>query len=321
LTPHAHIDCVAAIHERGIVHGDLKPGNFVLVSGRLKLIDFGIATTLEDGHLLYEVVGSRTYMAPEIDLRRGYGKSVDIYAVGVIMYILLCGYPPFDFDQGIYELAFGSPEWDEISQTAKDLISSLLDKDPAKRFTATQLKKNPWVSGGKAPQRTLTNNIHKTLSRYIEFNKFKTQMGGRNAKRMSIYGIFNIAHGEKPMSSMLVAPSIPEDEILMVSDPMSLASSLLSSTSSTSASKTASPRLPGSELDLLHTLNTDLAAHSQGFAHLKDRMVKLSDKTKSQLLKKQLLKTIEEVDFLSKEYANVVKQAEPVVKKAIGNKN
>jgi len=146
-------------------------------------------------------------------------------------------------------------------------------------------------------------------------------MGGRNAKRMSFYGIFNIAReGDKPMSSMLVAPSIPEDEILIVPDPTTYASTILSTTSSTSStSKTASPRQPGSELDLLHTLNTDLAAHSQGFAHLKERMVKLSDKTKSQVLKKQLLKTIEEVDFLSKEYANVVKQVEPVVKKAIKN--
>lgn len=75
---------------------------------------------------LYEVVGSRTYMAPEIDRRSGYGFSVDCYAIGVIMYILLCGYPPFDYDQGIYELAFNSPEWDDISSDAKNLITLLL---------------------------------------------------------------------------------------------------------------------------------------------------------------------------------------------------
>ena len=80
----------------------------------MKLIDFGIATELPPDGILYEVVGSRTYMAPEIDQRIGYGtifllylslsqvqgKPVDLYAIGVIMYILLCGYPPFDYDQG-----------------------------------------------------------------------------------------------------------------------------------------------------------------------------------------------------------------------------
>lgn len=67
----------------------------------LKLIDFGIATVLPPGKQLFEVVGSRTYMAPEIHMRCGYGKPVDVYAIGVIMYILLCGYPPFDYDQGL----------------------------------------------------------------------------------------------------------------------------------------------------------------------------------------------------------------------------
>ena len=115
---------------------------------------------------------------------------------------------------GIYELAFGSPEWDEISDTAKDLITVLLDKDPSKRPSASQLKKHPWVSGGKAPQRTLTNNIHRTISRYIEFNKMKTKMGGRHQRRVSIYGLFNIARSADS-TTLLVPPTIGEDEPLV----------------------------------------------------------------------------------------------------------
>eukprot|EP01123_Difflugia_compressa_P009059 TRINITY_DN2890_c2_g1_i1.p1 TRINITY_DN2890_c2_g1~~TRINITY_DN2890_c2_g1_i1.p1 ORF type:complete len:211 (-),score=37.63 TRINITY_DN2890_c2_g1_i1:31-603(-) len=139
-------------------------------------------------------------MAPEIDRRCGYSKPADMYSVGVIIYILLCGYPPFDFDQGIYELGFGSPEWDEISSKAKDLIRNLLQDDPPKRYTAADLANHPWVSGRDAPQRTLTNNIHATIKNYMALTKMNNKVAGERGhnRRMSIYGLFNIARAQAP---------------------------------------------------------------------------------------------------------------------------
>jgi len=136
------------LHRANIAHRDLKPENLLLEAKdtvKLKICDFGLAALSETDNDLNTIVGSRTYMAPEVfDKEKGHGKPVDIYAVGIIMYILyalillfsfscycspliassrLCGYPPFEPENGITELEFPSPEWDEISNEAKGLIT------------------------------------------------------------------------------------------------------------------------------------------------------------------------------------------------------
>jgi serine/threonine protein kinase len=109
----------------------------------------------EGDHDLKTIVGSRTYMAPEVfDKEKGHGKAVDLYAVGIIMYILLCGYPPFEPENGINDLEFPSPEWDEISEEAKQLIAKLLARDPAKRLMANQILRDPWISGAPDVRRS-----------------------------------------------------------------------------------------------------------------------------------------------------------------------
>jgi len=145
--------------------------------------------------------------------------------------------------------------------------------------------------------------------------------GSRHQRRVSIYGLFNIARSAK--SSLLVPPVIGEDEIVVTDMPNTGSPTHGASFAPSpvlSPSKAKPVKDHSSELDLLHTLSTDLNAHSLGFEHLKDKMVRLSDKTKSQNLKKQLVKTIEEVSFLSKEYEVAVQQVMPVVKKAIGSR-
>ncbi|BFZ22328.1 hypothetical protein BsWGS_25367 [Bradybaena similaris] len=149
------------MHSRRIVHRDLKPENLLVhrsKDGRisLKLADFGLA--MEVKQLIYTVCGTPTYVAPEILTDIGYGLEVDMWAVGVITYILLCGFPPFRSpDRNQTELfeyikagdfEFISPYWDNTSRNAKDLISHLLVVDKSKRYTAIDVLCHKWVLCG-----------------------------------------------------------------------------------------------------------------------------------------------------------------------------
>ncbi|XP_040187820.1 serine/threonine-protein kinase DCLK2 isoform X2 [Rana temporaria] len=147
------------LHSLNIVHRDIKPENLLVCeyhdkTKSLKLGDFGLATVV-DGPL-YTVCGTPTYVAPEIIAETGYGLKVDIWAAGVITYILLCGFPPFRSDNNLQEdlfdqiligkLEFPSPYWDNITDSAKELISCMLQVNVEDRFTADQILSHPWVS-------------------------------------------------------------------------------------------------------------------------------------------------------------------------------
>lgn len=147
------------LHSLHIVHRDIKPENLLVCeypdkTKSLKLGDFGLATIV-DGPL-YTVCGTPTYVAPEIIAETGYGLKVDIWAAGVITYILLCGFPPFRSENNLQEdlfdqiligkLEFPSPYWDNITDSAKELISCMLQVNVEDRFTADQILSHPWVS-------------------------------------------------------------------------------------------------------------------------------------------------------------------------------
>lgn len=137
-------------HENGIVHRDLKPENILLatksLSSPIKLADFGLATYIKPGHSLHGTVGSPFYIAPEV-LAGGYNQAADVWSAGVILYILLSGMPPFwgksksrIFDAvRAAELRFPPKFWDQISTSAKDLITGMLCKDPFKRLNTAQV--------------------------------------------------------------------------------------------------------------------------------------------------------------------------------------
>jgi len=160
---HQVVSAVDYLHENGIAHRDLKPEN-LLSSGDgesevVKIADFGFSKNFgEDGEKLMTSCGSPGYVAPEILTAESYDKSVDMWSVGVIIYILLSGYPPFYADSApalfkkIMEVKydFDDSVWDDISDSAKNLIQNLLVKDPAKRFTAKQCLAHPWVAGTAA---------------------------------------------------------------------------------------------------------------------------------------------------------------------------
>uniref|UniRef100_A0A3P9PBJ4 Serine/threonine-protein kinase DCLK2 n=1 Tax=Poecilia reticulata TaxID=8081 RepID=A0A3P9PBJ4_POERE len=148
------------LHSLNIVHRDIKPENLLVYehqdgSKSLKLGDFGLATVINGP--LYAVCGTPTYVAPEIVAETGYGLKVDIWAAGVITYILVCGFPPFrgsgEDQEALFEeilkghLEFPAPYWDNVSEPAKALITGMLQVVVDQRYTAVQVLDHPWVKG------------------------------------------------------------------------------------------------------------------------------------------------------------------------------
>ncbi|XP_055714658.1 calcium/calmodulin-dependent protein kinase type II alpha chain isoform X3 [Phlebotomus papatasi] len=152
------LESVNHCHQNGVVHRDLKPENLLLASkakgAAVKLADFGLAIEVSGEQLAwFGFAGTPGYLSPEVLKKEPYGKSVDIWACGVILYILLVGYPPFwDEDQhrlysqikaGAYD--YPSPEWDTVTPDAKNLINQMLTVNPHKRITASEALKHPWI--------------------------------------------------------------------------------------------------------------------------------------------------------------------------------
>ncbi|XP_071942894.1 serine/threonine-protein kinase DCLK3-like isoform X2 [Antedon mediterranea] len=178
---------LAYLHDLNIVHRDLKPENLLVSNGPegdmvLKLADFGLAMEVKEPILT--VCGTPTYVAPEILAETGYGLEVDMWATGVIAYILLCGFPPFrslDRDQEeLFEIIqagefeYLSPYWDNISVSAKDLINHLLVVNRKKRYTAKQVLEHTWIVN-EGPTRNRLN-----LQREITMNLEKNFGKGKN---------------------------------------------------------------------------------------------------------------------------------------------
>ncbi|XP_030061349.1 serine/threonine-protein kinase DCLK3 [Microcaecilia unicolor] len=174
-------EALVYIHHKNIVHRDLKPENLLVQhnmdkSTTLKLADFGLALYVTEP--IFTVCGTPTYVAPEILSERGYGLEVDMWAAGVILYILLCGFPPFrslkrDQEELFQIIQLGdfdflSPYWDSISDAAKNLISRLLVVDPKERYTAKQVLRHSWItSGGKANSRNLQREVTLNIERHF----------------------------------------------------------------------------------------------------------------------------------------------------------
>jgi len=161
------ISAVDYLHSNGIAHRDLKPEN-LLSSGDddneiIKIIDFGFAQKFGDDGRLVESVGSPGYVAPEVLTAEYYDKSVDMWCIGVILYILLCGYPPFYADNApeLFEKIiainydFIGPIWDGVTETSKEIIRKLMVKEPSQRYTARDLAEHQWVKGIGIPEKRL----------------------------------------------------------------------------------------------------------------------------------------------------------------------
>lgn len=176
------------LHGLGIVHRDLKPENLLYTDrtadAEIKVADFGLSKFVKNGELLQTACGTPGYVAPEVLLMQGYGKEVDLWSLGVIVYILLCGFPPFyaESDAEMFELIkeadydFPSPYWDKISDSAKDLVRGLLQKDPTKRLTSKKTMEHPWVKGDSASSE-VNSNLIETLKEFNAKRKFQQGVG------------------------------------------------------------------------------------------------------------------------------------------------
>ncbi|KAI1394238.1 calcium/calmodulin-dependent protein kinase 1 [Hypoxylon trugodes] len=166
------LDAVDYLHNRNVVHRDLKPENLLYLSkapdSDLVLADFGIAKMLDTkDEVLTTMAGSFGYAAPEVMLKKGHGKPVDMWSLGVITYTLLCGYSPFRSEnlQDLIDecsngrVVFHERYWRDVSDDAKDFIMHLLQSDPDDRWTSQQALKHPWLSGENASDHNLLPEI------------------------------------------------------------------------------------------------------------------------------------------------------------------
>jgi len=187
------LSAISYLHMKDIVHRDIKPDNILCV-GRtwplhVKLTDFGLSKMVHSSEngLMKSQCGTAFYLAPEIARNLDYGKPVDLWACGIVLYVMLAGKFPFYGDnhkEFIRRLRngvkFPSKQWKNISPDAKDLILCLLDPNPASRLTADQALQHRWLRNDQEPKSTFTLGGPRNLQ--TEFNNDLQSMPAVNLK-------------------------------------------------------------------------------------------------------------------------------------------
>jgi len=184
------VSAIDYLHKQNIAHRDLKPENLLVKSieddTEVKIADFGLSKIIDKDKMMQTACGTPGYVAPEVLNAEGYDKEVDMWSVGVITYILLCGFPPFysesvpEVFEQIMKAEYDYPEeyWDEISAEAKDFIDHLLVVDVAKRLTAEQSLNHPWLRQSSKKKSTPLGKLQQKMNNWIHVRKeqSKTQV-------------------------------------------------------------------------------------------------------------------------------------------------
>ncbi|NXD43141.1 KCC1G kinase, partial [Copsychus sechellarum] len=231
LVIHQVLTAVKYLHENGIVHRDLKPENLLYLTpeenSKIMITDFGLSKMEQNG-IMSTACGTPGYVAPEVLAQKPYSKAVDCWSIGVITYILLCGYPPFyeetesklfeKIKEGYYE--FESPFWDDISESAKDFIRHLLEKNPSARFTCEEALRHPWINGNTALHRDIYPSVSAQIQKNFAKSKWRQAFNAaavvHHMKKlhMSSHGAAEGSEGPLPRNSSLALPdthSPPEE--------------------------------------------------------------------------------------------------------------
>ncbi|CAN6306520.1 unnamed protein product [Urochloa humidicola] len=198
---HQILSVASFCHLQGVVHRDLKPENFLFMTkddnSALKVIDFGLSDFVKPDERLNDIVGSAYYVAPEV-LHRSYGTEADMWSIGVIAYILLCGSRPFwaRTESGIFRAVLkADPNFDEIpwptlSAEAKNFVRRLLNKDYRKRMTAAQALCHPWIRGTQEVKINLDMIIYRLMRAYISSSSLRKAALRALAKTLTIDQLF-----------------------------------------------------------------------------------------------------------------------------------
>ncbi|KAM9369599.1 calcium/calmodulin-dependent protein kinase type 1G [Phaethornis superciliosus] len=233
---HQVLTAVKYLHENGIVHRDLKPENLLYLTpeenSKIMITDFGLSKMEQNG-IMSTACGTPGYVAPEVLAQKPYSKAVDCWSIGVITYILLCGYPPFyeetesklfeKIKEGYYE--FESPFWDDISESAKDFIRHLLEKNPTTRFTCEEALRHPWINGNTALHRDIYPSVSAQIQKNFAKSKWrqafnaaavvhhmkKLHMNGQAAAESS-HSITEDSEASRPSTPMVATWPTPPDE-------------------------------------------------------------------------------------------------------------
>ncbi|XP_030621003.1 serine/threonine-protein kinase 33 [Chanos chanos] len=216
-------EAIAYLHKKDVVHRDLKLENILVKSYHhgedngminIKVTDFGLSAQkggVGSENMLQSTCGTPIYMAPEVINGHEYSQQCDVWSIGVIMYMLLCGEPPFmsSSEERLFELirkgelTFSSPVWDTISDAAKKVLHCLLKKDPAHRITASELLDNPWITGDTSTSTTPTNVLEM-------MRQFRDAMKDGESDELSA-GLksLSLSHSQDSLSEPAASPHVP----------------------------------------------------------------------------------------------------------------
>ncbi|XP_067253135.1 calcium/calmodulin-dependent protein kinase IGa [Chanodichthys erythropterus] len=219
------LEAVSYLHQNSIVHRDLKPENLLYYSpeenAKIMISDFGLSKMADHG-VMSTACGTPGYVAPEVLAQKPYSKAVDCWSIGVITYILLSGYPPFyeENETRLFskimkaEYAFHSPYWDEISESAKDFIRHMLEKNPSKRYTTEQALAHPWIIGDTAHNDNIIKSVCEQMQKNFAKSKWKRAINVTMA--VSHMRRLQLAHADPASPAKTTSPT-PLIEVLDVS--------------------------------------------------------------------------------------------------------
>uniref|UniRef100_A0A8C5EMG8 Calcium/calmodulin-dependent protein kinase type 1D-like n=1 Tax=Gouania willdenowi TaxID=441366 RepID=A0A8C5EMG8_GOUWI len=221
------LQAVSYLHQNGVVHRDLKPENILYYSpeenSKIMISDFGLSKMVDNG-IMSTACGTPGYVAPEVLAQKPYSKAVDCWSIGVITYILLCGYPPFyeESETRLFskimkaQYEFDSPFWDDISDSAKDFIRNMMQKNPSTRFSTDQALRHPWIIGKTAR----SQDIYYSVSIQIQknFAKSKWKQAYNAAVAINHMKKLQLAHLEGNTRKT----NIPDIKVIDMSSPLQL---------------------------------------------------------------------------------------------------